>query len=272
MPALMLIVSRWYTQSEQASRHALWYCGLGAGQLVGGLLSYGFQHATNSTLQSWRMMFLVLGSTTTLLGIVTLRLLPDSPSTATFLSDTEKATIRQHLSSGWRHESHTKFNPKQLLEQLADTFKDPQIGLLSCMTILVRGPQDNKFFTGAILLTIIPAEHFVRRDNLLLGYIDSKRWLFAEGRRTPQHSIWCGVDRNHSYRWVWRSQNLVSLSLVYRIMRHGHSRRCTDELLAYRQQSRSPHGNLSGQFRCPNCHGRISANYCEHCWARQTGI
>lgn len=134
VPALMLITGRWYNESEQAPRQALWYCGLGAGQIVGGLLSFGFQHETNTALQSWRLMFVVLGSITTLLGLLTFVFLPDSPSTSKFLSDTEKEMVQQHLSSDRKDDQQHRFDPGQL----ADTFKDPQIWLLCAMTILVR--------------------------------------------------------------------------------------------------------------------------------------
>ncbi|KAM0715746.1 hypothetical protein Q7P37_008260 [Cladosporium fusiforme] len=115
VPSLMLIIGRWYNESEQAPRYAFWYCGLGAGQIVVGFLSFGFQHATNSTLQSWRMMFVMLGSITILLG-----------------GDVEKAQIFRHLSTDRMDKSQMEFDQKQL----AATFKDPQIWLLSLMTIL----------------------------------------------------------------------------------------------------------------------------------------
>lgn len=134
VPSLMLIIGRWYDKSEQAPRYAFWYCGLGAGQIIGGLLSFGFQNATNSSLQSWRMMFVVLGSITVLLGIVSLLLLPESPSTAKFLSDTEKTMLLQHLSTDRVDKSQSGFDRRELLH----TFKDPQIWLLFLMTVLVR--------------------------------------------------------------------------------------------------------------------------------------
>ncbi|KAL1610871.1 hypothetical protein SLS59_000508 [Nothophoma quercina] len=43
-PSLLLISSQWYSKSEQAPRFSFWYCGLGFGQIIGGAISYGFQH------------------------------------------------------------------------------------------------------------------------------------------------------------------------------------------------------------------------------------
>lgn len=49
-PCLTLISSQWYTKPEQAPRFSFWYCGLGFAQIVGGAVSYDFQHVTHSSL------------------------------------------------------------------------------------------------------------------------------------------------------------------------------------------------------------------------------
>src|SRR5688572_14812733 len=68
-PSLMLISSQWYTKSEQAPRFSFWYVGLGVGQILGGLVSYGFQHiGEGSRLAGWRIMFVVLGVVTVVVG------------------------------------------------------------------------------------------------------------------------------------------------------------------------------------------------------------
>jgi MFS family permease len=66
-PSLMLISSQYYTKSEQAPRFTLWYNGLGVAQIIGGLVSFGFQHVHHgATLAGWRIMFLVIGLVTVL--------------------------------------------------------------------------------------------------------------------------------------------------------------------------------------------------------------
>jgi len=65
-PTMMLISSQWYTKSEQSPRFAFWYCGLGTGQIVGGLLSFAFQHVLSPAFSGWRIVFVVLGCVTIL--------------------------------------------------------------------------------------------------------------------------------------------------------------------------------------------------------------
>lgn len=88
-PCLMLISSQWYTKSEQAPRFSIWYCGLGMGQILGGIISYGFQHVQYANFAGWKMMFIVTGLITSLIGIITFFVLPDTPMKAKFLTDIE---------------------------------------------------------------------------------------------------------------------------------------------------------------------------------------
>lgn len=133
-PALMLISSQWYTKSEQSPRFAFWYCGLGVGQIVGGALSYAFQHIKNPEFQSWKILFVVLGCVTVLLGFATIFILPDSPMSANFLSNAEKTALLGHVAANKTGVYNTCFSPSQLVAGVID----PQLWMLALMTILVR--------------------------------------------------------------------------------------------------------------------------------------
>lgn len=129
----MLISSQYYTKSEQAPRFSFWYCGLGVGQILGGAVSYGFQQVKNSDFQGWRVMFVVLGAVTAVIGIVTALIIPDSPMTARFLSETEKTALLKHVSVNKTGIQNKHFKAKHLLEAVTDL----QIWLLTLITILI---------------------------------------------------------------------------------------------------------------------------------------
>lgn len=80
------------------------------------------------------MMFVVLGCVTVVLGFTTFFLIPDSPSTAKFLTEEEKAMITQHVAQETTGAVGSRFKPKQLVDALTD----PQLLLLCLMTTLVR--------------------------------------------------------------------------------------------------------------------------------------
>lgn len=132
----MLISSQWYTKSEQAPRFGVWYCGVGAGQIIGGLVSFIFQQVKHQAIAGWQIMFIVLGAITIILGIVTFLVLPDTPVEARFLSDSEKLALLKHVSV-----NRTGIENKNIkLGQLLEALLDPQLWLMSILTILVWQP------------------------------------------------------------------------------------------------------------------------------------
>ncbi|KAH8688836.1 putative MFS transporter [Talaromyces proteolyticus] len=132
-PSLMLISSQYYTKSEQAPRFSIWYLGLGVGQILGGLISFAFQHVSlHASLSGWRIMFIVLGLITSLIGCLTFFFIPDTPMKARFLSEVEKVALLKHISSNKTGIWNTKFEIKQIIEALLD----PQLWLLTLMVIL----------------------------------------------------------------------------------------------------------------------------------------
>lgn len=134
-PSLMLISSQWYTKSEQAPRFSFWYLGLGLGQILGGVISFGFQHISEgASLAGWRTMFVVLGACTVVTGICTFFFMPDTPMKARWLTDAEKVALLKHVSVNQTGIESRKFRPRQILEALGD----PQMYLLTLSVVLVR--------------------------------------------------------------------------------------------------------------------------------------
>lgn len=132
-PSLMLLSSQWYTKSEAAPRFSIWYAGLGLGQILGGVISYGFQGVQHPSFTGWRVMFVVLGSITVVIGLITLLLLPDTPMTSRFLSEHEKVILLKHVAINQTGIQNKKFKPSQIVEVLVD----PQLWLMTLLTILV---------------------------------------------------------------------------------------------------------------------------------------
>ncbi|QQK44271.1 Sucrose/H+ symporter, plant [Penicillium digitatum] len=132
-PSLMLISSQYYTKSEQAPRFTVWYMGLGVAQIVGGLTSFGFQHVHHASLEGWRIMFLVLGLVTAVVGGLTFFFIPDTPMKAPWLSDSEKVALIQHVSQNQTGVWSTTLKVKQIWEAVLDL----QLWLLTVITILI---------------------------------------------------------------------------------------------------------------------------------------
>lgn len=189
-PSLMLISSQWYTKSESAPRFSFWYLGLGLGQILGGVISYAFQHmGPDARLSGWRTMFLTLGLVTIIVGSLVIIFLPDTPMKAKWLSDHEKVALLKHVSVNKTGIENRRFRAQEILEALVD----PQIYLLLLSVILLS-------VSSGVVTTY--SSTLIRN----LGY-DSKE---AALMNTPSGAVSIfftllvgyGI-RQASHRWAW---------------------------------------------------------------------
>ncbi|KND90632.1 Thiamine pathway transporter THI73 [Tolypocladium ophioglossoides CBS 100239] len=189
-PSLMLISSQWYTKSEQAPRFSFWYLGLGLGQIIGGAVSYGFQHvAPGAGLAGWRVMFVVLGCMTVVFGLCTFFFLPDTPMKARWLSNTEKVALLKHVSVNQTGIESRTFRPKEIVEALLD----PQIYLLILSVVLLSVSSGVVTTYSATLI-----------KNL--GYLPQKAALMnmPSGVVSIFFTLLVGFGiRKQSHRWAW---------------------------------------------------------------------
>lgn len=129
----MLISSQWYTKSEQAPRFSFWYLGLGLGQIIGGVISFAFQQIENAPIEGWRIMFIVLGIVSAIVGIATFVFLPDTPMKAKFLTEDEKIALLKHVRVNQTGIQNSTFRAVEIKEAVLDI----QLWLLTLIVVLV---------------------------------------------------------------------------------------------------------------------------------------
>ncbi|KAK6464345.1 putative allantoate permease [Scheffersomyces coipomensis] len=139
--ALIMISGMYYTRSQQVARMGYWSVMSGAATIVGGLLSFGFQHVHSTKFVSWQILFLFMGIITSLFGIFVAFYLPDTVTTAWFLNDEEKLLVLESIRSNQTGTKTSKFKKEQLYELL---FKDKLTWPLFILTIA------SQIVTGAI--------------------------------------------------------------------------------------------------------------------------
>ncbi|KAJ5584646.1 uncharacterized protein N7459_004446 [Penicillium hispanicum] len=135
-PAFMFITTTWYTRDEIPLRTGLWFAGNSVGGIASSLLAYGLGHVKDH-VGPWRWMFIVLGLLTFLWGFIVWFLLPDSISTAKFLSEGERqfATNRVLVSgTGTTEQTTWKWN------QVVECLVDPKTWLIFGLELLTQIP------------------------------------------------------------------------------------------------------------------------------------
>lgn len=96
-PGCTLITGMWYNPKQQLRRTCWWTCQAGVSTIFGGLLSFAFQHVHSAQLASWQIFYLVMGVVTVVFGCLVMFFMPDSPVSAKFLSDDEKAAVLENI-------------------------------------------------------------------------------------------------------------------------------------------------------------------------------
>ncbi|KAI5478190.1 hypothetical protein MNV49_005357 [Pseudohyphozyma bogoriensis] len=130
LPSCMVISSLWWTKREQGLRTAIWFNTLAG--VFGGILAYAIGHITHSKLATWRLLFIIYGAFTVLLGIAVTLVMPDKPGNAWFLTAEEKARAEVRLADNRQGAIKHAFKMSQVYEAL----KSPQYWIVCLFTIL----------------------------------------------------------------------------------------------------------------------------------------
>ncbi|KAF9247252.1 major facilitator superfamily domain-containing protein [Melanogaster broomeanus] len=91
-PGSLFLLSKWYKRNEIGLRTAILYCGNIISNAFGALIASGILGGMNGVLghASWRWLFYVEGALTCFVAVCAIFILPDFPTTTTWLTDQER--------------------------------------------------------------------------------------------------------------------------------------------------------------------------------------
>jgi D-galactonate transporter len=124
-PGIILYLTYWFPSRRRGRMVAFFMTAIALTGVVGGPLSGWILHQFNgvANLKGWQMLFLVEGIPSILIGLCIPVILEDGIHTARWLSDSEKAFLRQNLKDEEFHKTHLS---------LGRIFVDPRV-LLFCL-------------------------------------------------------------------------------------------------------------------------------------------
>lgn len=136
-PCLIMVTSQWYTRRQATPRTGIWYCGLGIGQTLGGIISFAAQHGSaTASFESWRIMFVSVGAFNLIIGLLVTFWMPSGIDQARFLSEQEKVVLKNHLSDEEGGNGRKVFHKSGVQEALMDA----QVWILFLMAVLIVIP------------------------------------------------------------------------------------------------------------------------------------
>ncbi|TBU63609.1 major facilitator superfamily domain-containing protein [Dichomitus squalens] len=98
-PSFPVYLSLFYTREEFGFRTASWFMFSAVAGAFGGLIAFGIQHI-HAAIASWRLLFIVEGVPSILLGILAFKILPDRPEETSLLTEREREIAVDRMNRG----------------------------------------------------------------------------------------------------------------------------------------------------------------------------
>ncbi|KAI9034958.1 pantothenate transporter [Aspergillus affinis] len=190
-PGMLLQLCYWYRPDEMAPRIVLVTLLGNFSSVISGVLAFAFNGVLARGLSGWKWLILTEGIFTVVLGIFVFFFLPDFPSTASWLSEKEKAFIQARLPSNSPRAAEANFD----LRELITTLKNKRVWLfLLCWAFFTVGTTGLLFYQPTVIANLgftsiaqtqllnIPSAVFAVVLTIVFG-------IFADTGRIPQPSI-----------------------------------------------------------------------------------
>ncbi|EXJ91985.1 hypothetical protein A1O3_00535 [Capronia epimyces CBS 606.96] len=145
-PISTLITVMWWTTKEQPIRLAFWFNQ--GSSIFSGIISYGIGH-THTALHPWRLLFLVLGAFSVVWAVFLWIFLPDSPTTARWLTERQKYVCLVRIQG-----NNTGLEDKKIKwYQVRECLLDPKTWLLALFSCAQNIPNGGLVTFAAIIVT-----------------------------------------------------------------------------------------------------------------------
>ncbi|CCM05278.1 uncharacterized protein FIBRA_07490 [Fibroporia radiculosa] len=132
----MIVTSMFYTRVEQTLRVGYWFLMNGTAQIIIGFISFGVLHASTSSFQPWQWLVIITGLLTLITAVAFWCMFPDSPTNAWFLTQEERVTAVQRISTNQTGVENKHFKKDQFYEAL----RDPKTWLFALFSALDNVP------------------------------------------------------------------------------------------------------------------------------------
>lgn len=191
IPAVMLCLNQWFPETVRGrATGAILAAPLLSGVIVGPISGVILELPAWHGIEPWQWLFLLEGLPTLILAVFVLRLLPNSPNQAQWLTEPERQAWMGAIA-----ESRRQVEMPHALSGAAEVLKDSRLWLLSAMF----------FCLGATLHTLIlwlpqMIAHVQDMRPLLLGTFGAVPFLF--GAIAVYYSGWLSDRTGHRDRYI----------------------------------------------------------------------
>ncbi|KIM91502.1 hypothetical protein PILCRDRAFT_810785 [Piloderma croceum F 1598] len=118
-PVAVLYLSFFYTKNEIGLRMAYWFSFSAVAGAFGGLIAFGIQQV-HASIANWRLLFIVEGIPSVLLGVGCFFFLPDRPESTIYLTKEEQKLATDRMSRDASRDNGAFINKKHIWAAFQD--------------------------------------------------------------------------------------------------------------------------------------------------------
>ncbi|KAI0760248.1 MFS general substrate transporter [Fomes fomentarius] len=121
-PGIPVYMSLFYTKEEMGMRMAYWFGFAAVAGAFGGLIAFGVQHI-HGAIAHWKILFLIEGLPTVLIGFLAMVVLPNRPEETSILNEREREIALDRANRGKKSDTGRVVKKAHII----DAFKDWRI-------------------------------------------------------------------------------------------------------------------------------------------------
>ncbi|KAI0729780.1 MFS general substrate transporter [Fomitopsis betulina] len=118
-PGIPLYMSLFYTKEEMGMRMAYWFGFAAVAGAFGGVVAFGVQHI-DAHIANWRILFLIEGIPTIVLGFLIMFFLPNRPEETKIFTEEERSLAIERMNRGISGDLGRMVNKKHVLAAFLD--------------------------------------------------------------------------------------------------------------------------------------------------------
>lgn len=146
-PGVIFYLTLWFPARYRARVFASFYLGLPIAQIIGAPISVGLmQWGDTIGYEGWRLMYVLEGIPSIILGIVCLKYLTNTPKEAQWLSTEQRVWLMNTLEREEREKEKTEDSNLTKGEMIKQVFKNPLVWIMAMVYFGITSGSNAMFF------------------------------------------------------------------------------------------------------------------------------